>query len=77
MNSRFPVFTAGIYDPAGVGGFGNVICNDFILSSINTLIFFEPDFSFYLFCFAWTSFIHHSHWCSCLGCEAVDRVWSF
>ena len=24
MNSKFPVFTAGIYDPAGVGGFGNV-----------------------------------------------------
>jgi hypothetical protein len=49
MNNRLPVFTAGMYDPAGVGGFGNVIFNDFIFSSINTLIFFEPDFSFYLF----------------------------
>ena len=37
MNSKFPVFTAGIYDPAGVGGFGNVISNDLIFSSINTL----------------------------------------
>jgi len=38
-----------MYDPAGVGGFGNVISNAFIFSSINTLNFFEPDFSFYLF----------------------------
>jgi hypothetical protein len=49
MNSKFPVFTAGMYDPAGVGGLGNVISNDFIFSSINNLMFFEPDFSFYLF----------------------------
>jgi len=49
MNSKFPVFIAGMYDPAGVGGFGNVISNDFNFSSINILIFFEADFSFYLF----------------------------
>jgi len=28
---------------------GNVISNDFIFSSINNLMFFEPDFNFYLF----------------------------
>jgi hypothetical protein len=49
MNSKFPVFIAGMYDPAGVGGLGNFISNEFNFSSINMMLFFEPDFSFYLF----------------------------
>jgi hypothetical protein len=47
MNSRFPVLIAGMYDPAGVGGIGSVIPNALSFSSINTMLLFEADFSFY------------------------------
>jgi hypothetical protein len=34
MNNRLPVFTAGTYDPAGVGGFGSLTPIDSSFSSI-------------------------------------------
>jgi len=48
MYSKFPVLTAGTYDPAGVGGFGIFIPNDSSFSSIRTIAHILSDFSFYL-----------------------------
>jgi len=38
MYSKFPVLTAGTYDPAGIGGFGIFIPKDSSFSSIKTIV---------------------------------------